>query len=333
MLKKNKITILSIVTGAALSLNSFTLNLGSTSALSFLYDLGYEDVVSSEFSSYSEYLVNSNIKIPFEGKMVPQGLTKVLDYYLISAYDFARIDNSCIYVLDSESNIVNVCNIGNKAHVGGIAYDSANSLLWVTGEHGDINAYDINDILEKDKAIPIYKDVDVGHGLTNYQNPFLNSVSYMTIFEDKLFVGNFSLNGTGKVKEYSFNLDNEKAPLLLERSFLVPDKVQGISFYVYNDERYIIFSQSYGNNIPSLLQIFKYDGEITNYRDESLLSVVVKIPSMVEQICTEEGLLYAVYESAARPYYGHNVEKKETIDEVDIEKAIKSLVLKKDTNN
>ena len=130
-----------------------------------------------------------------------------------------------------------------------------------------------------------------------------------------------------------FNLDNEKAPLLLERSFLVPDKVQGISFYVYNDERYIIFSQSYGNNIPSLLQIFKYDGEITNYRDESLLSVVVKISSMVEQIYTEEGLLYAVYESAARPYYGHNVEKKETIDEVDIEKAIKSLVLKKDTNN
>ena len=41
VLKKNKMTILSIVTGAALSLNSFTLNLGSASALSFLYDLGY----------------------------------------------------------------------------------------------------------------------------------------------------------------------------------------------------------------------------------------------------------------------------------------------------
>lgn len=333
MISKNKLTILSVITGASICLNSFSLSLGSASALSNLYDLKYEDVVSSEFSSYSEYLIASEITIPTIDNMVPQGLTRIDNLFLISSYDFMKIDNSCIYVLDEDSNIINVCDIGNKAHVGGIAYDSSNSLLWVSGEYGDINAYDINDVLEEHKASPVYTDVDVGYGLKNYQNPFLNSVSYLTIFENKLYVGNFSLNGCGKIKKYSFNLDSEKAPLLLEHSFSVPDKVQGISFYTYNDDIYIIFSQSYGNNIPSILQIFKYDEEITDYNDDSLVSVVVKVPSMIEQIHSTNNCLYALYESAARPYKGHNLEKKDTIDEIDIEKAIKSLVLKRDTNN
>lgn len=333
MISKRKLTIISIITGAAISLNSFTLNLGSASALSILYDLGYEDISATEFSSYSEYLVDSMITIPCFDNMVPQGLTKVGDYYLISSYDFARIDNSCVYVLNQNNEMVNICDIGNKAHVGGIAYDSVNSLLWVTGEFGNINAYDINEILNNKAATPIYCDVDVGSGLKNYQNIFVNSVSYLTIFENKLYVGNFSLNGLGKVKEYSFNLDDENMPLKLEHSFNVPDKVQGVSFYTYGDEKFIIFSRSYGNNVPSLLQIFKYDENIKDYSDGNLESVVVRMPSMIEQIYYEDTSLYAVYESAAKPYESHNIENKETIDKLNIEEAVKRLVLKKDTNS
>jgi hypothetical protein len=67
--------------------------------------------------------------------MTPQGLAITEDYILVSAYCTTKAHDSVIYVIDQESRrFVKEIVLNTKAHVGGMAYDTMNQILWVTGQ-------------------------------------------------------------------------------------------------------------------------------------------------------------------------------------------------------
>lgn len=318
---KRKVLLMSLLTGSIVSSTINPFSILHSDDINLHYNISSNALISEQ------YMVDSNIGIPIYDSMVPQGLTYVDDCFLTSSYDFCNLNESCVYTLDSSGNLLNTCSIGNRCHVGGISYDKLNDLIWITGPYGTVNAYKVNDILNKDSASPIYSDLDVGNGLRNYKNPFHNSISFLTTYNNKLYVGNFSLSSNGWIKEYDILIDSDSKYLTLKyvRKFLIPNKVQGVSFYSKNDNEYIIFNRSYGRDVNSVMQIFKYSPDILNYNDNKLNSVIVECPSMLEQSTMIDDEMYSTYESAALPYETDN--SFPNFGVIDMDEIVKKLEL------
>ncbi len=264
-----------------------------------------------KYPAFFSRSIDSDITTPVYDEMVPQGLTVMGDYILTTSYDHSKEKNSTVYVLDKTGNMINECMLDIKSHVGGIAYDKKNKLVWIPSNSGLLNAYRANDFLVNQEVNAIYKDLNVGNELLDYQNPLKRSVAYLTIKDDDLYVGSFSLSRFGVVKKYSINVDGETNVISLrfEKKFNVPTRVQGLSFYSKDDKDYILFSRSFGRTRPSLLQICSYDENIVDYNNCE--SVSYEAPAMMEQISIEDGRLYAIFESSAKSYRGCNDELDE----------------------
>lgn len=295
--------------------------------VSVIYDVGKDEIVSEveqieydynynynyldgdwlevlvQYPSFLRRILDTSIKVPIEGNTVPQGITIMNDYILISSYDYSKLDNSVVFVLDKNGALVNKVTLDIKSHVGGIAFDRINDLVWIPSNNGKINAYLARDFLDKTSLSSYYRDLDVGNGLLNYKAPWKNSIAFLAIKDNDLFVGSFSLFSSGLVKRYSINInETDEVQLDLKNEFKVPTRVQGISFYNKDEKEYVLFSRSFGKSNPSLLQIFSYDENIIDYNYET--SVSYEAPSMMEQISTEDNKLYVSFESAANPYKG-----------------------------
>lgn len=320
MENKRRKKLIALLTGVSIIGSSYSACLiGQRFSIEKYYMVKMKNIsISKNFYTYSDTLIDTNTKIPYPKEMVPQGLALCGDYYLISYYDSSYLNNSKIITINKNGDVINSVSLANKAHTGGICYDSENKWLWVSGEKGCIDIYDIEDIIKNEEATPLYNDIYVGDDLPNYKNLFENSVSYLTIFKGKLYVGSFSLLGEGMVKEYQI----DKANLTLIREFSVPTKVQGLSFYSKNDNDYILFSRSY-SNVPSLIQIFKYDESISDYFNNNDYVYYVA-PAMLEQITLSEDNLYAIYESAADLYRKKNKIIHDEVCVSDCEKVINS---------
>jgi len=241
------------------------------------------------------------ISIPIVKDMVPQGMIIVKNRNLISAYDYKQEKNSVIYVVDKKGNIVNTCQLDIISHVGGLAYDYSNNLIWVAGVGGYINAYNIEEVLTKENVQTIYK-VNVGDGLIDFQNDKLSLVSFLTYYRNVLYVGSFSLNSRGIVKKYRISIESDEINLNYLDSFKIPDKVQGIAFYNLNDNDYMFLSISFGRENDSKIKGYIYDEAIKDYTKKRIRYVEYNLPPMVEQITIDNNLLYALYESQASVY-------------------------------
>ncbi|MBE6145949.1 MAG: hypothetical protein E7171_04935 [Firmicutes bacterium] len=326
MKKFNKLTILSILTSTVIMTSSVPVDKTTNSYISSYYDVLLDDITS-------EYvLVDERVNYVPQNNYVPQGIALVGDYFLTSNFDYYKDKNSMICVIDKDGKLVHKCMLDHDAHVGGIAYDEVNGLLFVTGYSGYILAYDIEDILHKDKVTAKYSNINVGDGLSNYVYPWVNSASFISIHDNELLVGNFSLRNTGKVKRYKYSIVEDEIKLEYVSSFKIPDMVQGITFYKKDDKEYIIFSRSYGRDCPSVMQIFRYSEDIKNYRDEKLVSSSLRLEPMLEQITSRDNNIYALYESNARPYTVNQDTEFDSIPVIDADSLVKKLELKIDTD-
>ena len=322
MKKFNKLTILSILTSTVIMTSSVPVDKTTNSYISSYYDVLLDDITS-------EYvLVDESVNYVPQNNYVPQGIALVGDYVLTSNFDYYKDKNSMICVIDKDGKLVHKCMLDHDAHVGGIAYDEVNGLLFVTGYSGYILAYDIEDILHKDKVTAKYSNINVGDGLSNYVYPWVNSASFISIHDNELLVGNFSLRNTGKVKRYKYSIVDDEIQLEYVSSFKIPDMVQGITFYKKDDKEYIIFSRSYGRDCPSVMQIFRYSEDIKNYGDEKLVSSSLRLEPMLEQITSRDNNIYALYESNARPYTVNQDTEFDSIPVIDADSLVKKLELK-----
>lgn len=248
--------------------------------------------------------IEANLRYTFNHtNMVPQGLTISDDYFFISMYDYYHLSNSMINVYDKDGNFVNSCELDNKAHVGGISYDNTNELIWVSSTYGNVDVYRSIDIVNRESAKPTYRDLYLGSNLRSYNKLFKTAISYLTFYNNTLFVGNFTLSEKGIVKQFDISFDKNRTVHLTEiNRFKVPSLVQGISFYEKDDKTYMILSRSCGPKIPSALQIYKYNEEINDYTSPVINTKAFRFPPMIEQITSTGDSLYSLYESQAKPY-------------------------------
>lgn len=282
----------------------------------------YNSKISDINDTYSNALLDT-LELPDMNRYVPQGLTIINDKILVSAYDYFGSCNSRIYVLDMNGKLLNTCSLDIIAHVGGISYDQDHDLIWVANTKGKVNAYKPYNILNKSHANSFYEDLDLGHDLINYRND--PAISYLTYYDNRLYVGNFTNDRNGTLKEYGIKINKDRSvSLRLKNRYSVPSMVQGISFYDYNDNRYIIFSRSHGLNTPSLLQIYKFDNNTLEYNESDDNCVIYETPSMMEQVVTYDNELYSLYESGSIPYSSLSVDSNNSIFVTDID----TLVLK-----
>ena len=225
MNKKNKLTILSIITSSIILTSNIPINHTSNFYTSKYYDIPQDNIIN-ELTLADE---NQNF-IP-EDNYIPQGIAIIGTDIIISSFDFYKEKNSILCIYNEQGQLINKCTLEHKAHVGGIAYDSINNLLWVTAQSGNIIAYDIDDIYNKKHPISKCKEIYVGENLTNYLYPWLTSASFLTVYNNEIFVGNFSLNNVGTIKIYKIESTNDNITLNYVSSFKIPNKVQGITFY------------------------------------------------------------------------------------------------------
>ena len=237
----------------------------------------------------NEKIISDRINLPDEENKVFQGICNVGNFVFVTAYD-DNGDNSVIYILDGKKHIKTV-TLYNNSHVGGICFDNINNLFWITDKGGYISSYQYDDIFNG-IGIPV-NTVYVGDRLVNYKDKI--SVAYVAYNRGRIYVGNFSLRGTGILKEYlvtdngSINLDSERVIKFL-------DKVQGITFY----DDLLVISTSYGRNNNSLLKICSFSFDKDNYSDEDFISIIM--PPMMEQISFDNDRLFTLYEINAKKF-------------------------------
>ncbi len=251
-----------------------------------------------KYPELRKVLIEAKIKIPLMSKFIPQGITLMNDYILITGY-YESDKFSKVYVLNNLGEIINTVELDTKSHVGGISYDAVNDLIWLPDDNGVLNVYKASKFLEKKKVRKIKSFKNVGEGLPDYQDKDKNLIAYVAIDKEYLYIGNFYKTKNCFVKKYKITFDN-KVKLEYIDSFYLPKKIQGITFYEKNNKKYLIASSSFNRRTRSNIYIYEYDEKIMDYSNN--LFKQIEIPPMAEQLDIKDDKLYIIFESSASKY-------------------------------
>lgn len=260
-------------------------------------------------SSGSKGVINE--KVPFDKNMIQQeldvdsdsyviqGICVVDDYIFVSAYNDSISKPSKVFLYDLDMNYIKEVNLNNNSHVGGIAYDSLNQIVWITDVKGSISGYNKDEFLVNDSINPKFYRLDVSKGLVNlYGN---TSVAYIACHNGYLFLGDYTAEAFSTMKRYKIQDNGSINPDEYDKSYFY-GLVQGLSFYDYNGNTYMFVSSSISNKLKSNIKLVKYDPNIKDYRNEKCVNF--EMPNMLEQIYMDESnKLYTVYESNADKYF------------------------------
>jgi hypothetical protein len=294
---------------------------------------------SNSFREYEQYLEISEkfALIPgLEGILVPQGLAYIeeKDWFAISYY---QKDNYSVlsFVDGTTGEMVKsliVCNEDGMyytGHAGGLAVSYSN--LWISsGSY--IRKIPLQQIYDTDdgEKIKIVNKFNTGTNASFatfndgvlWVGEFFHDNNYLTDGDRYVRINIFEVNHSWVVgfkldKEsdtlVSADIIDEKTPVIPDYILSIPDIVQGIAF-LGNDE--VALSQSYGRANDSTIQVYgnillnaehrKTDVNGTAVPTWILNSknVAYKLTTfpMSENIVPKDGLLYILYESAAKKY-------------------------------
>ncbi len=224
---------------------------------------------------------------------VVQGFTRTADRLVISAYRTTKTADSILWITDWNGNLLSITDLGFSAHTGGIAYDEAHDLLWVTGPEGKVFGISWTEILNGTYAGGIQVCFDAG--LTNHSGAKV--ASFLTLYGGELYVGSYVDGAAGRLNRYG--LDDVFHPQLLSTTD-IPQRIQGVTFQedVATGQRHMLLSQGYQMEDAYLMR-FVYEEGATVYDQPPECWL---LPEGAEQILmTPEGL-YILFESSARPY-------------------------------
>lgn len=246
--------------------------------------------------------------------MTPQGLCVTEEYLIISAYCHSGTHNSVLYVVDKTTHeYVKTIVLRNKAHVGGLAYDPIHSTVWISGMSGGIpqvNALTLKQIKEY-RFAKEYKAVSYSQSYDLYA---INRNSFLTYYNNCLYIGYFTDNSASVLEEYRIGEDGTLVTQTLNDSLgtgvssvgltplalpsdtrVITKQAQGVAFY----KDMLLFSHSYGI-LPSSLSVYK--NSIQKLLEESTMLQKIRFPGKMEQIYVDGDDMYVLFESAAYCY-------------------------------
>lgn len=287
----------------------------------FTAKLFYNDLslISDEYCAIPG-LQNTDVAGNNCSTMTPQGLCVTEDYIFISAYcaaekyikeleenkDFGtnsekleaeknhETHNSVIYIIDRESGeyIKNIV-LPDTNHVGGLATDG--KVIYIAkSSNKQISIITLKTIEKalksKSLSVKVKYDYTVDCGCT---------ASFVTYFDNKLWVGVFSEESNGKLS--AFTVDKKSYKLTEKLTVEIPAKANGACFDKIDGEVCLAVSTSYGRKNVSQL----YLCSVSDYGTSDML-VTEKakyiLPPLAQNICIYDGKVYSIYESAATCY-------------------------------
>lgn len=241
--------------------------------------------------------------------MTPQGVAVSEKYLFISAYCHTKKHNSVIYMMDKETHaFLKEIVLPNKAHVGSVAYDSANNNLWVCGSRNgiaqvnaiameEIEAYRFEDTCEPIRFLHVNNILDIPRS------------SFMTYYNSYLYVGYYSTKEDSMVKKYEVLDDGNIHNVPLDRKsgrsrkgvasdeeLIISRYAQGMTFL--GNILFLSYSQGI---FPSRLAAYEVSDGIQDYTDKMALEDI-RLPYMLEQIYMDGGTMYLLFESGSYAY-------------------------------
>ena len=224
--------------------------------------------------------------------MVPQAITFMGNYLLISAYDADKEENSVIYVMNKNTRkLLTVIVLPNKTHAGGMCYDG--TYVWVTNGK-KICAVSARQIKQAAKAKDVYREVSWIQSCETG-----NTASFLTYYKNQIWAGNYHQSSPGTLKSFSLSVSTPTsasttgAITLKEKSSVtIPAAVQGLTF---TSNGRLILSRAYG-----------YTNELNIYKPTKTGSANMKLGKILKKITTpalNEGIaisgnyLYVNFES------------------------------------
>ncbi len=255
-----------------------------------------------------------------EDSFIPQGICRTIDYLLISAYDINGICNSVIYVLDATNNsYILTIVLPTTAHVGGIAYDTNRSVIWVCdGKYMSYFSYSVlssavNAVVNNTGVVERYGIELISFAGTKeteaVDTPIDDDVhaSYCTYYDGLLWVGDFCEDGVSDIYAYTIDSSYNLTPKYIMEA---PAKTQGMTFYKSGSTVYLLISASYGRTSKSELIVYKpsysspqnisgqnYDRILKNNRIKTL-----EFSPLTQGVCVYSNKVYVLLESGAVKY-------------------------------
>ena len=253
--------------------------------------------VLNERIPFDKNQIRNEIDIEKDSYVI-QGICVVDDYIFVSLYNDLISKSSKVFIYDLDMNLIKECSLNNNSHVGGIAYDDINQIVWITDIKGTVSGYNKDEFIVNDHINPKYYRLDVSKGLTNiYGN---NSVAYITYYDGYLFLGDYALETFSTMKKFKIQDNGSINPDDYEKIYFY-GLVQGLSFFEHDGSTYMLVSSSIGTNFKSNIKLVKYDPNIKDYRNEKCLNI--EMPNMLEQIYMDKSnKLYSTFESNADKY-------------------------------
>ena len=227
----------------------------------------------------------------------PQGIFPVDSYLFITGYDHTKKNDSIVIVM-KDNKIIAKSTIYNNAHVGGITYDKKSKLIWITDKAGTISGYNKKDFLKsKNEVQPVYKKENLSYKLENHDG--FPVASFLTIYDNYLFVGNYTIKNNAIIKRYEIKKDGT----INKDDFIsIPSIkcVQGITINKIDDKLYLFISTSFSKYFKSKIHIYEFD----NYTLGKRVSTIIT-PPMQEQISCINNDLLILFEGNSIQYNKH----------------------------
>ena len=282
----------------------------------------FKNSYTSFYTSLSKKLYTIPLKNNF---YVPQGVCSIGDSIVVSCYDRKKINNSVLFIFTK--NEVKMVYLDGKMHCGGISYHKKTDSLFVTGYGIDdksfINKYDANYVMKSknlstifvDKVFPVDLNCELYSTAAKHSSP-----SYLTIYDDYLYVGNFVEQNyfdkySSIIKKYKIlstgNISTKYE--IINNPF---SNTQGICLIDYKDVTYYVISRSFGRNSNSIINICR----LVDNKFKVLNSIV--FPSMLEQINTYLGNLITIFESSAACFKHTAISKNDGVYFINFSKLL-----------
>lgn len=250
--------------------------------------------------------------------MTPQGIALSDKYLLISAYCHTGKHHSVIYMVDRETHeLIKTITLFDKSHVGSVTYDDINELIWVCcydekSSYAYVRAFSLQaaDNYDEQAGIPITYT-------KNYPIKTQKRASFMTFFNDALYIGYFSKNIDSEFTVQRFALtesgDLVVSPNVDKQNESEPDSIAmpemkeiingGMQGYARNTHETAIL-RSYGSTDDSKLLLFESVSDDIGTLDltDANANAVYMLPPMGEEVCMDQDDLYVCFESGAYAY-------------------------------
>lgn len=276
-----------------------------------------ENKILKRYEKFNSIIYNNSYSLPLEDGRIPQGVTIVDKYIFITGY-YENKNKSDIVIIDLEGNFVNKVKLDTNSHVGSIAYDSINNLIWIPGNNGRLLAYNKDDFLNNKEVHNIINIDYVKDRLYDYKYSNKYNIAFLTVDNEYIYLGSFNQHKKCLVKKYFIN-NSDGIKLEYVNEFNMPSRVQGLSIYHDNNKTYLVTSNSYNRYEKSQFKIYEYDDSIKDYSNMSIKRYT--IPPMSEQISVKNGYGFLIFESGATKYKDAKDKVKDIII-IDMNKAL-----------